>query len=237
MKIWEAVLKSWDIELFSDIELISEQFVCYPLYHGKIKSYFGNFNRFISGIGRWKVLTSISCRFSLDISMNMSETCLKSWNSQLFNDICQVSEQFVWTALSVKEIRETRLTSPYKGAPRVKATRVNNCLKKQLVAGKGKCLKCSRISLDISMKIWEAVLKSWDIELFSDIGLISEQFVCYPLYHGKIKSYFGNFNRFISGIGRWKVLTSISCRFSLDISMKMSETCLKSGNSQLFNGI
>ena len=135
------------------------------------------------------------------------------------------------------EIKRDASYKPVQGHPKCISDRVNNCLKKQLVAGKWKCLKCSRISHDISMKIWEAVLKSWDIELFSDIGLISEHFVCYPLYHGKIKSYFGNFNRFISGIGRWKVLTSISCRFSLDISMKMSETCLKSWNSQLFNGI
>ena len=68
---------------------------------------------------------------------------------------------------------------------------------------------------------------SFDEILNSDIGLMSEHFVCYPLYHGKIKSYFGNFNRFISGIGRWKVLTSISCRFSLDISMKIMSEKLK----------
>ena len=47
--------------------------------------------------------------------------------------------------------------------------------------------------------------------------------------------YFINFDRFISGIGRLKVLISISCRFSLDILMKTSETIFKRGNSQLFD--
>ena len=125
-----------------------------------------------------------------------------------------------------------------QGRPKSISVRVIPCLKNmQLVAGKGKCLKCSRISLDIPMKIWEAVLKSWDIELFSDIGLISEQFVCYPLYYGKIKSYFGNFNRFITGNCRWKVSLAFFCRLSLDIPMKTSLAFLNRGKSQLFDDI
>ena len=57
---------------------------------------------------------------------------LKREMSQLFDDIYQVSEQFVWIALSFKETREMCLTRASQADKRSR----HPMFEKQLVAGK-----------------------------------------------------------------------------------------------------